>query len=906
MAFTFTDLLHLAMPARGDKNWDADVNRAFRLIDKALEDLGARPSYFDKRTVSPGTASVNERQVTLSGIEAVVGQTNTILDGGTVTVPANGTTRARVDTLSINPEQPSILVLAQGDPAGDTEGALRVTKMYDRNTSGLDELLNPTERTGTLFVIPTLFSHYDPSVESLIAPAYELPLEMFSQGPPDSVIPKILHFDPATGSFVDTGVDLHFTSTFRSNVGELIAVIPLGCIAPNADRTGDSYFFACIVANDSIPGNVIIAEFDAESRAVVDAFWFSNEDNNVFFSIPGFWKFTGVESGARTFLASILPLTMQLKFAKPIMASVRIPNSPSAVKMFGQPLTLGTTTIHAMEVVTDSVRSLCSMGDLVALPGSGMDGSGVLICGASSSEEGAVGSIFNQKSNDNVTRPYNSLQGDMSWSDDGNGFDPLPIILELAGNAAAWDLNAVPVSPAFTSAVNVMNGDQLAMASQISNNRTEWRNPTNTQIEVVLNDGHTTPPVGKEIFISVEGEQDNTRYDTMWSVVVQALPGDGKIGVVLNNAHIFRGGSISDYYRLSGFQYNGNMKIRAGYRIMNGNNYTERVLHLDGVADADVGKPVKITYDHDGLELSCVSFICGDGEIRECYAGSDNLRDHNNNEFPDWLGTVYRETCKGDIHIGWNVLNSNNSKSMPLAQEFTPVIKSRSENYVAFQKNNTTGAPSSSNTVTYDKNGVAASWQDTNGGNDVFICDDATLISSSGLPVQGGGGTDYTQLAPDGFKCTVGTDIPLLTVDVIDPDYVTIELLPYQEPLFSGRRYNFPSAIAVALGSAYFKGKFYAPGIALSGIPYSAIFEFTPYDEPVAQDVPSGHIKVGEVLVPPDAGGAPLTVITQPDYSMATVSRADQFRSMLAAFSVMNDLHNLLPAFLTIAPFLKK
>jgi len=243
---------------------------------------------------------------------------------------------------------------------------------------------------------------------------------------------------------------------------------------------------------------------------------------------------------------------------------------------------------------------------------------------------------------------------------------------------------------------------------------------------------------------------------------------------------------------------------------------------------------------------------------------------------------------------------------MPLAQEFTPVIKSRSENYVAFQKNNTTGAPSSSNTVTYDKNGVAASWQDTNGGNDVFICDDDTLISSSGLPVQGGGGTDYTQLAPDGFKCTVGTDIPLLTVDVIDPDYVTVELLPYQEPLFSGRRYNFPSAIAVALGSAYFKGKFYAPGIALSGIPYSAIFEFTPYDEPAVQDAPSGNIKVGEVLVPPDADGASLTVLTQPDYSMATVSRTDQFRSMLAAFSVMNDLHNLLPAFLTIAPFLKK
>jgi|GEM_PF-1289335 len=906
MAFSFTDLLHLAMPARGDKNWDADVNRALRTIDKALEDLGARPRFYDKRTVASGTATVNGRQVTLSGIEAVVGQTNTILEGGTVTVPTNGTIRPRVDTLSINPEQPAILVLTQGDPAGDIEGPLRVTKMYDRNNAGLDELLNPTGKTGTLFVIPTLLSHYDPAVETLIAPAYEIPLQMFMQGPPDSVIPKILRFDPATDSFTDTGVDLHFTSTFRSNVGELIAVIPLGCIAPNADGTGDSYFFACIVSNDDIPGNVIIAEFDAESGAIVDTFWFSNEDNNVFFSIPGFWKFTGVESGARTFLASILPLTMQLKFAKPVMASVRIPNPPSAVKMVGQPLTFGSVTIHAMEIVTDSVRSLSPKGDLVALPGSGMDGSGVLICGASSSEEGAVGSIFNQKFNDNVTRPYNSLQGDMSSSDDGNGFDPLPIILELAGNAAAWNLNAAPVLPSFVSAVSVMNGDQIAMASRISNNRTEWRNPTNTQIEVVLNDGHTMPPIGKEIFLAIEGEQNNEKYDTMWSVVVQSLPGDGKIGVILTNAHIFRGGSISDYYRLSGFQYNGNMKIRAGYRIMDGNNYTERVLHLDGVADADVGKPVKITYDHDGLELSCVSFICGDGEVRECYAGSDNLRDHNSNEFPDWLGTVYRETCKGDIHIGWNVLNSNNSKSMPLAQEFTPVIKSRSENYVAFQKNNVTGAPGSSNTVTYDKNGVTASWQDTNDGNDVFLCDDTTLVSGSGLPVQGGGGTDYNALDADGFKCAVGTDVPLLTADVIDPDYVTVELLPYQEPLFSGRRYDFPSSIAAALGSAFLKGKYYAPGIALSGIPYSAIFEFTPYDEPVAQDAPSGHIKVGEVLVPPDADGAPLTVLTQPDYSMATVSRADQFRSMLAAFSVMNDLHNLLPAFLAIAPFLKK
>ena len=35
--YTFTDLLHLVMPARGDKNWDADVSRVFSIIDKALQ-----------------------------------------------------------------------------------------------------------------------------------------------------------------------------------------------------------------------------------------------------------------------------------------------------------------------------------------------------------------------------------------------------------------------------------------------------------------------------------------------------------------------------------------------------------------------------------------------------------------------------------------------------------------------------------------------------------------------------------------------------------------------------------------------------------------------------------------------------------------------------------------------------
>jgi hypothetical protein len=212
-----------------------------------------------------------------------------------------------------------------------------------------------------------LFAHYDPAVETLIAPAYELTYELFTSGPQNGVIPKILRFDPATGMFSDTGIDLHFSSQFRSNVGDLIAVIPLGCIAPNAAGTGDSYIFPCVVSNNTIPGSVVFAEFDANSGALVDAFFFSNEDDTIFMGVPGFWKFTGVESGARTFLASILPITVQLKFAKPFMATAHIPNPPSALKIYGQPFTFGTTTIHAIEISTDSVCALSEKGDLVAL-----------------------------------------------------------------------------------------------------------------------------------------------------------------------------------------------------------------------------------------------------------------------------------------------------------------------------------------------------------------------------------------------------------------------------------------------------------------------------------------------------------------------------------------------------------
>jgi hypothetical protein len=905
MAFTFTDLLHLAMPARGDKNWDADVNRALRTIDKALEDLGARPQCFDKRVVNPGAVTINGRQVALTDIEAVVGQTKATLDGGSVTVPVNGTNRPRVDSLSVNPDQPGILVLTQGDQAGDAEGALRVTRMFDKNNTNIDELLNPNGTAGSIFIIPTLLAHYDPAVEMLIAPAYEITYELLRQGLAGGLIPKLLRFDPAMGTFTDTGVDLHVTSQFRTDVGDIVAVIPLGCIAPNAAGTGDSYFFACVLSNNTIPGNLAFIEFNAETGALVDAFWFSNEDGNAFMAIPGFWKFAGVESGARTFLASILPLVVELNFAKPFMTTTRIPNPPSAVKMFGQPFTFGLTTIHAMEIVADSVCALSVRGDIVALPGNGMGGSGLLISGASSSEEGIVSAIFQKRYGENETRPQGSLQGDISGSGDDNQFDPFTVIIEAAGNAAAWDMNIAPVTPSFASAVTVRNGDQLAMARMINGNRTDWRNPSNTQIEVVLNDGHTTPPVGKEIFLSIKSNQNGEDLDTMWSAVVQSLPGDGKIGVILDNAHVFRGRTISDYQRLSGLQSNGSMRMRAGYRIKEGNNYTERVLRLDGVSDSDIGKPVKIAYNHDGLELSCISFICGDGEMREVFAGTDNLRDHNNNEFPDLFGTVYRETRKGNIHIGWNVLNSNNAQSMPLAQAFTPVIKSQNPNYVALQQN-THNAPGPSHTATYNKGGATGSWQDPNAGNGLFICDDTTLVSGSGLPVQSGGGTDYSALDPTGFSCDMGAAMPMLTSDVIDPAQATVTLLPYREPLFTRKRYVFPSAIAVALGSAYLKGKFYAPGVALSGIPYSAIFEFTPFEVPVAPDAPQGHLKVGEALVPPDADGTPVTVRTEPDYSEATVSRADQFRTMLAAFNTANDLHNLLPAFLSIVPFLKR
>jgi YD repeat-containing protein len=724
-------------------------------------------------------------------------------------------------------------------------------------------------------------------------------------GPTGSVVPRLLRFNPATGEFSDTGVTLHFTEQFRADVGELMAVIPLGCVAPNAEGTADSYFFACAVANSSIPGDFALVEFDAATGEMVNAFWLANEDGSAFVALPGFWKFTGVEGGARTFLASVMPMTVQLKFAKPFMATVRISNPAQAVKMFGQPLTFGSTTIHAMEIAADSVRSLSEKGDLAALPGGGMDGSGVLISGASSADEGIVSLLFNQKISNNETRPQGSLQGDMGWGGDDERFNPLPVIFEALGNAAAWDMSVPPVSPSFAAPVTVTNGDQIAMARQINNNRADWHNATNSQISVALNEGHTPVPVGIVFFISIKGNHHGIDYDATWSAVTEELPGVGRVGVILDDMRIIRGAAVGEYTRLSGLQYNSGMLLRAGYAIKDGNNYTERVLRLNGVSDADIGKPVRVSYDHDGLELDCVSFICGEGKTREVYAGTDNLRDHSHNELPDWLGTVLRETRKGDIHIGWNILKSNNEASMPLSQSFRPVVKSQSPDYVALQQN-THNAPGASHTVTYDKDGATASWQDPNGANGLFICDDTTLVSGSGLPVQGGGGTDYSALDPTGFSCDMGIELPVFTADVIDPAHVAVELLAYQEPVFRGRRYAFPSIVAVALGSAYMNGKFYAPGAAISGIPYSSIFEFTPFEAPVAPDVPQGHVKVGEVVVLPDADSAPLAVRTEPDYSEATVSRADQFRAMVAAFNLAGDFRNLLPAFMAIAPLMNK
>ncbi|HPN94747.1 MAG: hypothetical protein BWY28_02225 [bacterium ADurb.Bin236] len=904
MAFTFTDLLHLAMPARGDKNWDADVNRAFRAIDKALEELGARPSYFDKRVVSPGAAATTGRNVSVTGVEAVVGQTKVALDGGTAEIPANATNRPRVDSLSINPDQPGVLFVTQGDPAGDVEGALRVTRMFDKSNTNIAGLLNPTGEKRALFIIPTLLSHYDPAVETLIAPAYEIDSEFMRRGPTGSVVPKLLRFDPATGEFTDTGVTLHFTEQFISDVGELMAVIPLGCIAPNAAGTGDSYFFACAVANSSIPGDFALVEFDAATGEMVNAYWFANEDGSAFVSLPGFWKFTGVEGGARTFLASVMPMTVQLKFAKPFMTTVRIPSPAQAVKMFGQPLTFGSTSIKAINIDADSVRALSEKGDLAALPGGGIDGSGVLISGASSADEGIASLLFNQRISVNEMRPQGSLQGDMGGGGDNERFDPFPLIFEALGNAAAWDMTAAPVSPSFETPVTVSNGDQIAMARQINNNRTDWLNATASQILVALNDGHTPVPVGVEFFLSIKGSHNGEDLDTMWAVVTEMLPGD-RVGVVLDNAHVLRGATISDYTHLSGLQYNSSLNMRAGYSIKDGNNYTERVLRLNGVSDADIGKPVRVSYDHDGLEFECVSFICGEGEVRECHAGTDNLRDHFGAELPDWLGTVLRQARRGDIHIGWNILKSNNDASMPLSQVFLPVIKSQSPDYVALYQN-THNAPGASHTVTYEKDGATASWQDPNAANGLFLCNDATLISGSGLPEKSGGGADYAALDPAGFSCDMGIELPVFTANVIDPAHVLVELLPYQQPMFTRGRYAFPSIVAVALGSAYLNGRYYAPGAAISGIPYGVVFEFTPFEDPAAHDVPSGHIKVGEVLVPPDADGSPLEVRNAPDYSAATVSRADQFRAALAAFNTAKDLGNLLPAFMTIAPMMNK
>jgi len=83
--------------------------------------------------------------------------------------------------------------------------------------------------------------------------------------------------------------------------------------------------------------------------------------------------------------------------------------------------------------------------------------------------------------------------------------------------------------------------------------------------------------------------------------------------------------------------------------------------------------------------------------------------------------------------------------------------------------------------------------------------------------------------------------------------------------------------------------------------------EFSPFEKPVAPDVPANQIKIGEVLVSPDEGSPdilPENVRTEPDWSDATVSRADQFVSFLIASYLNSDFRNITNIAMNFLPIL--
>jgi hypothetical protein len=877
MAFTFTDLLHLAMPARGDKNWDADINRALRTIDNALGDLGARPRYFDKRVVTPGAVSVTGRDVSVTGIEAVVGQTKTTLDGGAATVPANTTWKPRMDSLSIDPAAPGTLVLTQGDPA-EILDTFRVGKVFDKNNTNLGDLMLESG------VAPIIGLLEDPVNDRLVA--LIMRMNRFDQSPEP---PILCEFDPETGQFTNLNVTFRVSSAFQQDVGPLNFVLPIGCIAPNAAGTDVSYFFLSLLGIGDSPMSVSLCEFDS-TGLLVRMYGLANADGNYFPALPFNMRYTGRgTSDERLFEAHLWPLSVKLAVAKPFMADLKIPSPAANVKMLGQDIIFGSVSAKAIEMDLDSIQCLDPRGDRLLMPGGGLSESGVLV-GGTFDWNGQIHSLI--KGNNRNSAPWNSVQGEI---DNRDGFNPLLLFPEVLKNTYLWDMNAAPVAPSFASPVTPANTPQLAMFGPVNDGRIHFNNVQTDSARMIINSGYKQPPVGKSIVVHIKTRDG---IDCWWENAVEDF-GGGEIGILLDSTGVFRGSSPSDYNQLN-WNTDGR-EIRIGVRTNNGNNYEERAFTLTGVHDNDIGKPVRCVYDDGSQRFEFISYICAAGEKRKIYADTDNLGD-------DWLGPIYREANRGDIHIGWNVLDSDNAESWPKSAILTPLVRQQDTDFITLAQWN--NYPSPTREVTYSNGGETGTWLDPNAGTngDTYRLDDSTLVSSSGLPQKSGGGTDYGALDPNSFSCDLGHDEPMLTVDVLtDPSSLTVELIPYTPPLVEKARLDIPSIIGVSAGVTRHGGGHFAFGLTFAGFPAGVIMEFSPFAKPVAPDVPANHIKVGEVLVLPDEESPdilPENVLVEPDYSDATVSRADQVMSFLIASYLNSDFRNITNIAMNFLPIL--
>jgi len=881
MAFTFTDLLHLAMPARGDKNWDADVNRALRTIDNALGELGARPRHFDKRVVNPGAVSATGRNISVTGLEAVVGQTKTTLDGGTVTVPANTTRKPRVDSLSIDPAASGALVLTQGDPV-EILDTFRVEKLFDKNNTNLGDFIPEAG------VAPIIGLFEDPVNDRLVAMIMRM--NRFDQ-PPEP--PILCEFDPETGHFTNLNVTFRVSSAFQQDVGSLNFVLPLGCIAPDAAGTDVSYFFLSLLGIEDSPMGVSLCEFDA-TGLLVRMYGLANADGNYFPALPFNMRYTGRgASDERLFEAHLWPFSVKLPVAKPYMAYLKIPSPAANIKMLGQDIIFGSVSAKAVEMDIASICSLDAHGDRLLMPGGGLSESGILV-GGTFDWNGQIHSLV--KGGDRNSAPWNSVQGE---TDNKNDFNPFLLFPEILKNTYLWDMNAAPVASSFAAPVTPANTAQLAMSGPVNNSRVYFSNVQLANARLIINSGtmsgYKKPPVGKSIVVHVKTRDG---LDCLWENAVEDF-GSNEVGVTLDNAHVFRGAPPSDYNQLN-WNTDGRV-IRIGIRTNNGNDYEERAFNLAGVHDNDIGKPVRCVYDDGARRFEFISYICAAGEKRKIYANTENLGD-------DWLGPIYREANRGDIHIGWNVLDSDNAESWPKSSILTPLVRQQDTDFITLSQWNHNPPPTRE--VTYSKGGATGTWLDPNAGTngETYRLDDTTLVSSASLPQKPGGGTDYGALDPNCFSCGLGHDEPMFTIDVLtDPSSLTVELIPYIPPLVEKTRLDIPSIIGVSAGVARNGGGHFAFGLTFAGFPAGVVMEFSPFEKPVAPDVPANQIKIGEVLVSPDEGSPdilPENVRTEPDWSDATVSRADQFVSFLIASYLNSDFRNITNIAMNFLPIL--